>query len=109
MEPGICLVLYEARGVFFSDTLVNVDKVYNALSKEGKEARQLQRNLTNDYKNSIVDKRFNRLAARITGYKGKQLTDFIADNRPSYEIVIQSSDYDIIRYIKRRLPKAKRR
>jgi len=87
---------------------INIDKIYNAVSKEGKDARRLQRNLTKDYKNSIIDKRFNPLAASITGYKGNKLKDFIMNYRPSYEMVIKSSDYDIIQYIKRRLSEGKK-
>jgi hypothetical protein len=86
---------------------VNIDKLYNALSKQGKDARKMQRTLTRDYKNSMVDKRFNPLAARITGYKGQTLLDFIKDNRPAYEMVAKSSDYDIVQYIKRKLPTGK--
>jgi hypothetical protein len=88
---------------------VNIDKIYNALSKEGRDARQLQRNLVKDYKNSVVDRRFNQLAARVTGYTGKRLEDFITDNRPNYDTMIKSSDYDLIQYIKRKMPKIKRK
>ena len=84
---------------------INIDKVYNALSKQGKDARKMQRTLTKDYKNSIVDKRFNPIAAKITGYKGEQLNDFVLNNRPSYEMVIKASDYDIARYIKAKMNK----
>jgi hypothetical protein len=82
---------------------VNIDKLNNALGKKGRDARKLQRALTTDYKNSTVDHRFNPLAARITGYKDKQLSDFIRDNRPSYEMVSRASDYDIIQYIKKKV------
>jgi len=84
---------------------INVDKVYNALSKQGKDARRMQRTLANAYKNSLIDKRFNPLAAKVTGYKGKQLNDFIADNRPTYEMISKASDYDITEYIKGKLSK----
>jgi hypothetical protein len=84
---------------------VNIDKVYNALSKQGKDARRMQRTLIRDYKNNVVDKRFNPLAAKVTGYKGKRLNDFIAGNRPSYEMVAKATDYDITEYIKGKLSK----
>jgi len=89
--------------IFLSGSLVNIDRLNNALGKKGHEARSLQRNLTADYQNSVVDKRFNHLAAATTGYTGKQLEDFIMDNRPSYDMVIKLSDYDIVRYIKAKL------
>ena len=81
----------------------DITKLYNALSKQGHDARRLQHTLTKDYKNSIVDKRFNPLAANITGYKGQKLLDFIKDNRPSYEMVVKATDYNIIQYIKGKL------
>lgn len=83
---------------------INIDKLYNALSKEGKDARKLQRELTTDYKNSIVDERFNKtLVAEVTGFKGDELSDFIVKYRPTYEFASTASKYDIIQYIKTKL------
>lgn len=83
---------------------LSIDKLYNALSKQGKDARRLQRTLTKDYKNSVVDQHFNRrLVGRITGYQGKKLDDFIVKYRPSYGFVSKASQYDIILYIKKEL------
>jgi hypothetical protein len=101
--------LGDNKGIFFSGSLVNIDKLNNALGKKGHEARRLQHTLTKDYKNSIVDKRFNLLAARITGYKGKILSDWIMENRPSYEMVIKATDYDLVQYIKGKLSGDKRK
>jgi len=91
-------------GLLSAGIALNIDKLYSALSKEGKDARWLQTHLTRDYKDSVVDKRFNPLAAQVTGYKDKKLKDFIMDNRPSYEMVSRSSDYDLVQYIKKKLP-----
>jgi CarboxypepD_reg-like domain len=83
---------------------INIDKLYNALSKEGKDARRLQRELTSDYKNSVVDERFNKtLVAEVTGFKGDELSDFIVKYRPTYEFASKASKYDIIQYIKAKL------
>lgn len=86
---------------------INIDKVYNALSKQGKDARRMQRTLSGNYKNSVVDRRFNPLVASVTGFKGKQLNDFIANNRPSYDMVIKAKDYDLIQYIRKKLSENK--
>jgi hypothetical protein len=99
----------DKSGIFLSGSLVNVDKLNNALGKKGHDARRLQSRLTEDYKNEIIDKRFNPLAARVTGYKGKQLRDFIQNNRPPYNLVINATDYDIDQYIKRKLLENKKR
>lgn len=95
------------KGIFFSGSLVNIDKLNNALGKKGIEARQLQHELTKDYKNRIVDSKFNPIAANVTGYKGKQLDDFISANRPSYETIINFTDYDIIQYVRKKLRERK--
>jgi hypothetical protein len=82
---------------------INIDKLYSALSKEGKDARRLQRTLINDYHADIVNTRFtDSLVSKITGYKDKQLDDFMINNRPSYEFIAKASDYDLVQYIKRR-------
>jgi hypothetical protein len=82
---------------------LNIDKLYSALSKQGKDARRLQRTLTGDYRNRMVDQRFNKtLVARITGYKGEKLDDFIAKYRPTYAFISKASTYDIIQYIKQK-------
>jgi hypothetical protein len=96
------------KGIFLSGSLVNIDKLNNALGKRGRQSRQLQRTFTNDYKNDVVDQRFNPLAARVTGYKGRRLEDFIENNRPTYEMIVKSSDYDIIKYIRKKMAETKK-
>lgn len=83
---------------------LSVDALYSTFSKEGKDARRLQRILINDYHSSLVDSRFTKnLVSRITGwYQGKQLDDFMTDNRPTYEFIQTATDYDLIEYIRRR-------
>jgi hypothetical protein len=83
---------------------VNIDKLYSALSKQGKDARRLQRTLAQGYRNSVVDQHFNKgLVSRITGYKGKKLDDFIEKYRPSYEFVAKATTYEMIEYTKQKL------
>jgi len=83
---------------------LNIDALYSALSVQGRNARKLQRTLTSDYYDSVVDSRFTTsLVSQVTGYQGEQLDDFIVNNRPSYEFINNASDYDIIQYIKRRM------
>jgi hypothetical protein len=82
---------------------INIDKLNNALGKRGRDSRRLQRNFATDYQSSVIDQRFNPIAARVTGYKDKQLSDFIRDNRPSYEMVSKASDYELIQYVKKKL------
>jgi hypothetical protein len=80
---------------------INVDKIYNALSKQGRDARRLQRDFVMDYHDDIIDKRFTKkLVQRITGYDGKRLDDFMIANRPTYDFMKDASDYDLYAYIK---------
>ena len=83
---------------------VVVDKVWSAVSKEGKDARKMQRRLTTDYRSAIVDKRFTKtLVARATGYKGIRLDDFMVKYRPTFEMVNKWNNYELIEYIKAKL------
>ena len=87
-------------GIVFA---INIDKLYSALSKEGKDARRLQRKLVRDYYNDVVDSRFTKiLVTKVTGFQGQQLDSFILDNRPTYEFIKSASDYDLIKYIQQR-------
>jgi hypothetical protein len=90
---------------------VVIDKVWSAVSKEGHDARRLQRTFVADYQNSIVDRRFSKaLVSQVTGYSGELLFNFMSKYRPDYDIVKNATDYEVIRYIKKclkgRKPKA---
>ena len=83
---------------------VNIDAIFSNFSKQGKDARKLQKKLTRDYHDSVVDSCFTTdLVSSITGYQGKKLDDFMMDNKPTYEFVQSATNYDIIAYIKRRV------
>lgn len=82
---------------------LNIDALYSALSKEGKDARRMQKTLTTDYQNSLVDSRFTKeLVSSITGYQKQRLDDFMMENRPSFAFIQNSSDYELIQYIQRK-------
>ncbi|GAA3991964.1 hypothetical protein [Mucilaginibacter dorajii] len=86
--------------------VINIDALYSALSKEGKDARRLQKTLIRDYHGDIVDARFTKsLVIKLTGYEGPQLENFMINNRPTYEFIKSASDYDIIEYIKQKAGK----
>ena len=87
---------------------VVVDKVWSAVSKEGKDARRMQRRLVTDYKSNVINRRFTKtLVGRITGYKGNKLDDFIVKYRPTFEMIQKATDYDLIRYIKKKMAEDK--
>lgn len=82
---------------------LSVDKIYSAFSKEGRDARRLQRNLIVNYKNGVVDERFTKkLVASITGYQDEKLTTFMEKNQPSFDQITWYSDYELILYVKQK-------
>lgn len=83
---------------------ININKVFSALSKEGKDARRLQRTLDDEYQMAEVDAKFNdQLVKEITHLEGKDLHDFISEYRPDYEWIKSATDYNIMMYIKEKL------
>jgi len=80
---------------------LGIDALYNIFSREGKDAAKLRELIANDYRQDVIDSRFNRaLVARVTGLKDKQLTDFMQKYRPGYYFVIKASEYEFISSIK---------
>jgi hypothetical protein len=94
---------------------LGIDAIYNLLSRRGRNARHLQAILERDYKQEIIDYRFNAnfvsKALRISGF---ELQDYMQQYRPSYEFVLAASDYEFIVLVRnnfasyRRNPKALR-
>jgi len=83
---------------------VNINKLYSALSKEGKDARRLQRTLTRDYESDEIDRLFSKeMVKNATHLDGKELDNFISEYRPSYNWIKTASDYELILYIKEKL------
>lgn len=80
---------------------VKVDKLYSALSREGKQARYLQRILEDSYEGSMSEQRFtDALVSEITNYSGQKLIDFEKKYRPSLSDLNKMSDYELIKYIR---------
>ncbi len=80
---------------------VGIDAIYNLLSREGKNARQLQRILEKDYKEEVIDYRFNPTYVRtVIDIKEADVDDFMLQYRPTYQFVLTASEYAFIRFIK---------
>lgn len=87
-------------GLPFAGLAINLDALYNHFSRAGRNARKLQKTIVRDYLDDVVDSRYTKsLVTKYTGYEGKQLDDFMIDNRPTYEFMRHASDYDIIVFI----------
>jgi hypothetical protein len=86
----------------------NIDKIWSAVSKEGNDARRLQRTFNSDYRNGVINRRFNKtLVTRITGYKGDRLLNFMNKYRPTFEMAVSAKEYEMTEYIKRKLAQDK--
>ncbi|MES2810142.1 MAG: hypothetical protein V4619_16035 [Bacteroidota bacterium] len=76
---------------------LSIDALYNAWSRAGKNAAHLRETIDNDYRQDVIDYRFNRtLVGRITGLKGTQLSDFMRRYRPGYYFLAEASEYEFI-------------
>ncbi|MBK0379980.1 hypothetical protein [Mucilaginibacter segetis] len=83
---------------------INIDALYNIFSKSGRNARHLQEVIEADYKQSIIDFRFNKsFVGRVTGLHDPDLSDFMAKYRPGYYFVIAAKDYEFIASIQNNL------
>lgn len=80
---------------------LGIDAIYNLLSKSGKNARHLQAILERDYKESIIDYRFNPAYVKSTlGANDAELKDFMLQYRPTYQFVLTASDYAFVQFLK---------
>lgn len=88
---------------------LGIDAIYNLLSRKGKNARHLQAILERDYKQQIIDYRFNAnfvgKSLRISGY---DLQDYMQQYRPSYDFVLAATDYEFIVLIRNNFASYKR-
>jgi len=73
---------------------LGIDAIYNLLSRQGKNARHLQKVLEKDYREDLIDYRFNEnLVRQVLGIKDAELIDFMQQYRPTYQFVLDASDY----------------
>jgi hypothetical protein len=83
---------------------LGIDAIWNALSREGRNAAHLRETIANDYKQDVIDSRYNRaFVARITGLSGSRLTDFMRKYRPGYYFLSTASEYEFITSIRNNL------
>lgn len=79
---------------------LSIDALYNAVSREGKNARFLQKIIDRDYKEAVIDYRYTPiLVQQATGLRGLKLRDFMQQYRPTYNFVLVANDYEMIRFI----------
>lgn len=80
---------------------LGIDAIYNLLSREGKNARQLQKILEKDYKEQVIDYRYNvNYVLNLIDIKEENLQDFMTQYRPTYQFVLSASEYQFIQFVK---------
>jgi Ca2+-binding RTX toxin-like protein len=80
---------------------LGIDALWSILSKEGKNARYLQKIIERDYRDQLISYRYSvRLVNSVTGLTSDHLRDFMEQYRPSYNFVLQANDYALIDFIK---------
>jgi hypothetical protein len=81
---------------------LSITALYNLLSKEGKNARMLQKIIERDYRDAMIEYRFTKsLVNSVTGLSGVKLTDFKQQYKPGYYFILEANDYELIQYIKK--------
>lgn len=81
---------------------LGINALYSLLSKEGRNARLLQKIIERDYRDAIIEYRFTRTVInRVTGLNGDKLTDFKQQYKPGYYFIIEANDYELIEYIQK--------
>ncbi|MCX2432136.1 hypothetical protein [Pedobacter sp. GR22-10] len=80
---------------------LGIDAIYNLLSKQGRNARHLQKILEKDYHEDLISYRFNpNLVQQVLGIKDTELIDFMQQYRPTYQFVLDADDYSFNIFIK---------
>jgi hypothetical protein len=80
---------------------LGIDAIYNLLSRDGKNARHLQKILEKDYKEEVIDYRYRpEYVKAIVDIKNEDLKDFMLQYRPTYQFVLTASDYAFIQFIR---------
>jgi co-chaperonin GroES (HSP10) len=89
---------------------LSIDALYNAISREGRNASRLRQIIQNDYEQNVIDYRFNRIfVGHITGLKDEGLTAFMSRYRPGYYTTKTMSDYEFVSMIRNNLRRFLRR
>ncbi|HQT22206.1 hypothetical protein [Daejeonella sp.] len=81
---------------------LSINALYTLLSREGRNARLLQKIIERDYRDAMIDYRFtNTLINRVTGLSGDKLRDYKQQYKPGYYFILEANDYDLIEYIRK--------
>ncbi len=81
---------------------LSINALYSLLSKEGKNARMLQKIIERDYRDAMIEYRYTKtLVNNVTGLSGARLIDFKQQYKPGYYFILEANDYQLIQYIQK--------
>ncbi|RZK82091.1 MAG: hypothetical protein EOO92_03075 [Pedobacter sp.] len=88
---------------------LGIDAIYNLLSRNGKNARHLQKILERDYRESIIDYRFRpEYVKTMLQLSDEETIDFMEQYRPTYDFVLTASDYAFVVFLRNSFASYKR-
>jgi len=80
---------------------LNINSLYNMVSKEGKNARRFTQFIGKLHEENIIDFNFTpELVRSLVGLEGDELKVFMQLFRPTYEFVSTANYYQMVKYIK---------
>ncbi|MCR8560941.1 hypothetical protein KXD93_25005 [Mucilaginibacter sp. BJC16-A38] len=83
---------------------LSIDALWNAFSREGRNAEKLRGEIQRDYEQNTIDARFNRTyVGKITGLRDAKLTAFMYRYRPGYYTTKTASEYEFVAMIRANL------
>lgn len=81
---------------------LGIDAIYNLLSRQGRNARHLQSILEKDYREAIIDYRYNTdYVSSVLSNNNIDIKDFMLQYRPTYQFVLTANDYDFVQFIQK--------
>ena len=93
-------LLHTGGGQGLGGVGLSIDALYSLFSRQGKNARNLQKTIDRDFKDLVIDYRYSpALIQQVIGLTGTKAKDFIQQYRPAYSFVLEANDYDMVRFI----------
>jgi hypothetical protein len=93
-------LLHTGGGSGLGGVGLSIDALYSLFSRQGKNARNLQKTIDRDFKDLVIDYRYTpALIQQVIGLTGAKAKDFMQQYRPAYSFVLEANDYDMIRFI----------
>ncbi|WP_268228571.1 hypothetical protein [Sphingobacterium sp. UT-1RO-CII-1] len=81
---------------------VNIQKLYNHLSRRGKGSRHLQKLFDKEYEQDLVNEMWEPLIKEYSHLSGDTLRLFVIHAKPSYAWISKATHYEQVAYVLKR-------